>query len=486
MLRRFLRALGGFIIITVLLLVVFAGKVTWDITRHKNVLSEDHLAAKQDYLSQLSTLPKITQGDAPNVVVILFDDMGLGDIGIYGNELIKTPNLDAAAQRGLMMTNGFSAAPYCTPSRAGLLTGRFAGRMNLNQVTFPHNSPADLFMRSVGTGTAMPQDEITIAEILRARGYRTHMVGKWHLGDGMNAQPLDFGFESFFGVLFSNDMTPFNLYSNREIVRPHPIDQSTLTAEYTRSATDFIDASKNKPFFLYFAHSFPHIPLYADKTHAGQSDGGLYGDVIEDLDRSVGAVMAALDDAGVADNTLIFITSDNGPWYQGSTGNSRGRKNETFDGGMRVPFMVIWPDGIKPAVTDRIVMGTDFLPTMLAVTGTPLPQDRKLDGASLTPMFEDHLVQVHEALLLEKAGKLEAIRTQTHKLRDDLPIYGGNLIAGNLAIAPKRGVMLFNLTRDPGEFYDVTDANPELRASLEAQLRSAQEEWENNKRGWRN
>lgn len=486
MFKGLLRAIGGFLLVSLLAIIVIVGKWTWDITRHQNILSEEHLAAKQDYLSQISTLPKIQAGTAPNVVVILFDDLGYGDIGIYGNQLIDTPHIDAAARSGLMMTNGFSSAPYCTPARAGLLTGRLAGRMNLNQVTFPRNTPTEWFMKLRGTGTALPRDEITMAEILQARGYRTHMVGKWHLGDGYNAVPLDFGFESYFGVLFSNDMAPFNLYKNRDIVRPHPFDQSSLTPEYTKSATDFIAANADKPFFLYFAHTFPHIPLYADPEFAGQSDGGLYGDVIEDLDRSVGAVVKALNDAGIADNTLIVITSDNGPWYQGSPGNSRGRKNETFEGGMRVPFIMIWPGEIAPGTSDQMVMGTDVMPTILSLTGTPAPNDRHLDGREMSPLFKDANATIHTRLLLEKGGAIEAIRTPTHKLRDDLPIYGGNNIAPYLSLVPNRGVMLFDLIRDPGEYYDVSDANPALRRQLEAELRAAQAEWDVNKRGWRN
>lgn len=484
--KHLLRDIWGFVLITVILISLGFGYLAWRIVNHENILSESHVAQKQAYLEEIATLPQLTPDQVPNLVVILFDDMGYGDIGAYGSRLIKTPHLDKAAASGLMMTQGFSAAPYCTPARAGLLTGRMAGRMNLNQVTFPHNSAPDWIARLSGTGTAMPQDEITIAEILRARGYRTHMIGKWHLGDAINAQPIDFGFESFFGVLFSNDMAPFHLYRNRDIVRPHPFDQSSLTRDYTNAATKFIAEQGEQPFFLYFAHSFPHIPLYADTEHKGQSAGGLYGDVIEDLDRSVGAVTAALEQAGVADNTLILITSDNGPWYQGSAGPVRGRKNETFEGGMRVPFMLIWPDKIPPMQSDQMVIGTDLFPTMLTLTDTPAPADRNLDGLDMSPLFDAPDQPIRDSLLLEKAGVLEAIRTSTHKFRDDRPIWGGTSLPNGLAIAPKRGAMLFDLQNDPYESYDITDANPTLRHELETLLRAAQSDWDSNRRGWRN
>lgn len=483
--KHLLRDLWGFVLILLILVASGFGYLTWKITNHENILSEKHFAAKQDYLDQLATMPAATGQDAPNLVVILFDDMGYGDIGAYGNRLINTPNIDQAAARGMMMTNGFSSAPYCTPARAGLLTGRLAGRMNLKQVTFPHNTPLDWIARLTGTGTAMPQDEITLAEILQARGYRTHMIGKWHLGDTYDAHPLSFGFESYFGVLFSNDMQPMHLYRNREIVRPHPLDQTVLTRDYTKSATMFIAEQGNQPFFLYFAHTFPHIPLYADPAHQGQSDGGLYGDVIEDLDRSVGEVMAALEKAGTLDNTLILITSDNGPWYQGSAGPVRGRKNETLEGGMRVPLMLIWPGRIRETTSDRMVMGTDLVPTMLSLTATPAPSDRLLDGKNFSPLFNDPTATIHDALFLEKAGQLEAIRTQTHKFRDNHPLYGGTSFVLDLAHAPKRGAMLFDLERDPYEAYDTTDSNPALRQELETRLRAAQAKWDANRRGWR-
>ncbi len=483
--KHLLRDLWGFILILLILVASGFGYLTWQIANHKNILSEEHLANKQNYLDQLAALPQLSKNEAPNLVVILFDDMGYGDIGAYGNRLIKTPNIDKAAARGLMMTNGFSSAPYCTPARAGLLTGRLAGRMNLQQVTFPHNTPLDWIMRMSGTGTAMPRDEITIAEILHARGYRTHMIGKWHLGDTPDVHPLSFGFESYFGVLFSNDMQPLHLYQNREIIRPHPLDQTGLTREYTQSATKFIAEQHDTPFFLYFAHTFPHIPLYADPAHKGQSEGGLYGDVIEDLDRSVGAVMEALEAAGTLDNTLILITSDNGPWYQGSAGPVRGRKNETLEGGMRVPFMLIWPGRIPESQSDQMVMGTDLVPTMLSLTNTPAPSDRLLDGKNFAPLFADPNATIHETLLLEKAGRLEAIRTSTHKFRGDFPLYGGMSFGFDLAYSPKRGAMLFDLARDPYESYDVTDGNPALRQELEGKLRAAQAKWDANRRGWR-
>ncbi|MGB1089052.1 MAG: sulfatase-like hydrolase/transferase, partial [Alphaproteobacteria bacterium] len=337
--RFLLRAFGGFLFICLVLVAVGGGWAAWRWSQSEanDKAADDpaHLAAKHRYLTEIARdfgpggSQHIAENARPNLVVILFDDLGWGDIGAYGNKAIATPAMDGLAENGARFTHYFSPAPYCTPSRAGLLTGRLPVRTNLTQVTFPDGSLLNGVMRIAGAGLRLPRHEITLPEILGAAGYRTAMIGKWHLGAGKGAEPMDFGFERYFGVLHSNDMEPLPLYRDRRVVEEHPIDQTTLTARYTneagRAIKDF--SASGKPFFLYFAHTFPHIPLYAPAEKRGQSKAGLYGDVVEELDRSVAGVMAALTQAGVADNTIVIITSDNGPWYEGAAGPVRGRKN---------------------------------------------------------------------------------------------------------------------------------------------------------------
>lgn len=496
---RFLaRAFGGFAFVLLLLAVVAGGYVGWRWTQSeaedRAIDDPQHLAAKHSYLQTIARDfgPGGSRHDEsrarPNVVVILFDDLGWGDIGAYGNEAIATPAIDEVAANGARFTEYFAPAPYCTPSRAGLLTGRLPVRTNLTQVTFPNGSFFNGVMRVGGAGLRLPRHEITVPEVLGAAGYRTAMIGKWHLGEGRGAEPMDFGFERYFGVLHSNDMTPLPLYRGREVIEDHPIDQSILTERYTEEAADVIGdfSATGKPFFLYFAHTFPHIPLYAPSEKRGQSKAGLYGDVVEELDRSVEGVMAALTKAGVADNTIVIITSDNGPWYEGAAGPVRGRKNETLEGGQRVPFILHWPARIAAGqVVEGLSMGTDLMPTLLTLLGLPAPDDRVLDGKDVAAHWFDGAPSPHAELWLNRAGDIQAIRTPTHKLRDKAPVYGGSTVAGPLAFAPKMGPMLFNLILDPSEAYDASDHEPQLRESLEVQLRAKQNEIAENPFGWR-
>ncbi len=223
----------------------------------------------------------------------------------------------------------------------------------------------------------LPAEEITLADLLKAAGYATGMVGKWHLGDRSPSLPNDMGFDSYFGAHYSNDMAPFALYANRDIAVAAPVDQRYLTERYTQAATGFIEQHAQAPFFLYFAHNFPHDPLFVRKERSGTSKAGLYGDVVEELDDSVGAIVATLQRTGNLENTLIIISSDNGPWFLGDAGNQRGRKGNTFEGGMRVPFIAHWPAAIPAGRTEHaMAMGIDLLPTVLDLLQLPPPPDR--------------------------------------------------------------------------------------------------------------
>lgn len=267
-----------------------------------------------------------------NVVFILCDDLGYGDLGCYGSKL-RTPNLDRLASEGIRFTNFNSADPVCSPSRAAFLTGRYPTRVGVPNVLFPNDT------------TGLNLDEITMANMLKARGYKTMCIGKWHLGRPAQYLPTSRGFDEYLGIPYSNDMNPRVLMHNTDVIE-NETDLDSLTQKYTDKAVKFIRESKSSPFFLYMPHTFPHIPLGASARFRGKSTEGLYGDVVEEVDWSVGQVLQALKENGVENDTLVMFSSDNGPWYQGSPGKLRGRKNTTYEGGVREPFLARLPGRI--------------------------------------------------------------------------------------------------------------------------------------------
>jgi len=447
----------------------------------------------------LASLAPVDPDAAPSFVVILFDDLGWGDLSIQGNRLIRTPRIDAIAAAGLRMEQFYSAAPVCTPSRAALLSGRYPVRSRTHlSVFFAEGSPLALLRRMLGQANELPRDEILVPEALRAAGYATGMIGKWHLGGVAGHRPLDFGFDSFFGVLWSNDMQPLHLYRGDEIetrdetprqpfgafrheddAEPRGVDQRRLTRRYTEEAIAFLEANRERPFFLYLAHTFPHVPHFADPETAGRSAGGVYGDVVEDLDRSTGAVIDALDRLGLSERTLVVITSDNGAAQRGSAGPLRGRKSEVWEGGQRVPLIVRRP-GRVPAgrVSQAMAMNFDLFPTLLAQAGLPLPGDRVIDGRDLGPLWagdapagaspHDHLFYF-STLSGVPAGVRDARFKYLRSSGDpgrDRPI-------------------LTDLLRDH-EAHDVSGRHPEAAEALASALDAFSAELETNPRGWRN
>lgn len=347
-------------------------------------------------------------GRPPNFIVILFDDLGYGDLSSYGNRLIETPRIDTLAASGLRMTDFYSTAPVCTPSRAALLTGRYPFRSGTDPlVFFPDDSLLGTIRLFFGLPNEVARDEIFLPEALRSAGYATGMIGKWHLGEAEGHRPIDLGFDHWYGVYWSNDMQPLHVYRGDQIElrnetemdalhsfrdeedpRPHRgVDQSEITERYTHEAIAFIEQSQAagpKPFFLYLAHTAPHVPHFPNARFAGQSRGGVYGDVVEDLDRSTGQIVDALGRLGLSENTLVLVTSDNGADYSGSVGGLRGRKTENYEGGQRVPMIAAWPGHIAPATSGELGMQTDLLPTLLSLAGVPLPSDRVIDGRDLS------------------------------------------------------------------------------------------------------
>jgi arylsulfatase len=395
----------------------------------------------------------------PNIVFILCDDLGYGDLGVYGSK-IRTPHFDRLASEGVRFTNFCSADPVCSPSRAALLTGRYPTRVGVPRVLFPEDTDG------------LNLDETTLASVLKARGYRTMCIGKWHLGRPQAYLPTNRGFDEYFGIPYSNDMTPRVLMHNTDVVE-QTADLSTLTARYTEQARKFIAQSKGSPFFLYMPHTFPHIPLEASARFRGKSAEGLYGDVVEEIDWSVGQVAEALKQYGLEQNTLVMCTSDNGPWYQGSPGKLRGRKATTYEGGVREPFIARWSGRIpKARVCDGLASMMDVFPTVARLCGAALPS-KPLDGIDIWPMLHGDRQSIERApLLYFDNWDLQCARWMNWKLhiaRHNTAAYAPAPPGGRVSLLlPKPE--LYNLAGDPDESYDVAAENPQVVARIEARI----------------
>jgi arylsulfatase A-like enzyme len=412
----------------------------------------------------------------PNFIIILADDQGYGDLGSYGHPTIRTPNLDRLAAEGQRWTN-FYAAHVCTPSRAQLLTGRLAVRTGLSSgVLFPDS-----------TGGLQPE-EITVAEVLKARGYTTGIVGKWHLGVRPQYLPTAQGFDSYFGIPYSNDMDqtgqgltaderfrrymdPKIEYFNVPIMRDsaiieRPARQDTLTQRYTDEAIAFIKAHRNGPFFLYLAHNMPHMPVFRSKPFEARSQRGRYGDAVEEIDANVGRIVAALRELKLDRDTLVLYMSDNGPWapYReqgGSAGPLRGAKGSTWEGGMRVPAIFWWPGTIASGVMTGIGSELDVLQTFAALAGAKPPADRVLDGYDLSGTLRGSSRSPRDTLFYYGSSGLAAVRRGAYKAH-----FTTTPGPGEPARASDAGPLLYNLDEDPSEKFDLAPAKPDVVAEL--------------------
>ena len=415
----------------------------------------------------------------PSFIVINIDDLGYADIGPFGSKLNRTPSLDRMAKEGRKLTS-FYAAPVCSPSRASLMTGCYPKRaLPIPHVLFPGND--------VGLAPA----EVTVAEVLKAAGYATAIVGKWHLGDQPEFLPLRQGFDEWFGLPYSNDMgpaedgvksdlgkplpqgkgkgqPPLPLMRNGTVVkRVLPDDQQSLVESYTKEAVEFIGRNKARPFFLYLAHNAVHFPIYPGKQWAGKSPHGIFSDWVEEMDWSVGRVLDAVREQGLAERTLVIFTSDNGGTPRSVNTPLRGHKGSTWEGGIRVPMIAWWPGKIPAGTESDAIAGMfDVLPTFTALAGGKLPSDRKLDGANIWPILAgERLAQpVHETFYCYRGLRLEAVRHGDWKLQ--LP--GGPEAGGAKKAAPQPATArLYNLKTDLGEATDVAAAHPEIVAKLQ-------------------
>lgn len=410
----------------------------------------------------------------PNVIIFFTDDQGYQDVGVFGSPLIKTPNLDKMAADGIRFTDFYSASPVCSPSRAALLTGAYPPRVQVPVVLWPRSK------------SGLPSEEVTIAEMLKEKGYATACIGKWHLGDQERFLPTSQGFDSYLGIPYSNDMSVnpnfkvsdaavfregmtldslrhakpkkflVPLLRDEEVIE-YPVNQSLLTQKYTEEAISFMTKNKENPFFLYIPHTMPHIPLYVSEPFQGKSKRGLYGDVIEELDWSIGEVLKTLESLGLAENTLVIFTSDNGPWNlkNGQGGSAlplRGHKFSTYEGGMRVPMIAQWKGKIPAgSVCDQVASTIDLLPTIAALTGAELPEE-KIDGKDIWPLL---------------AGK----RKNSPHRKSGYYYYVGKTAEavrkGKWKLRRRKGVVeLYNLEKDIAETTNLAEAFPKRARKL--------------------
>ena len=405
----------------------------------------------------------------PNVIIILADDMGFGDVGANGAKSIATPALDALAKRGANFTQFYASANVCSPSRAGLMTGRYPIRSGLAYGVIEAKDTRGI-----------PASEQTLGELAQSAGYATKFIGKWHLGLFPDYAPMKHGFDQFLGVPHSNDMPDFALYEEDEVVE-REVDQSKLTERYTQAATEFIDANSGGPFLLFVSHTMPHIPLYPSAGFVGKSNAGTYGDVVEEIDASTGRIVETLKRNGLFENTIIIFTSDNGPFFEGGTSGLKGGKGSTWEGAYRVPLLISWPAGFAPAGdVDAISMNTDILPTVAAAIGTE-PSAKILDGANLLPILRKEAESAHDYLLYFNNEEVVGIRDQQWKYLTHT-YYRRSIGAfekfDQLDGFSRSYDLLFQAKAAGGEAYSMADRQPEVLSRMKAQLAKARAEME--------
>ena len=416
---------------------------------------------------------------SPNIIFVLTDDLGFNDLSSYGSTIIHTPNLDKLASEGALLNSYYSPQAVCSASRASILTGSYPNRIGFSGALGPNSKKG------------INPNELLISEMLKDKGYKTAVYGKWHLGDNKKFLPTRHGFDDFYGILYSNDMWPFHaeypdsypdlmLYDKETPIKVLE-DQSNLTKDLTTKSVEFIEKNKNNPFFLYLAHPQPHVPLFASSDFKGKSENGLYTDVIQEIDHSVGAIMKALKENDLEDNTIVVFTSDNGPWlsygeHAGSTGIYKEGKGTTWEGGQRVPCIVWYPNEIKPnTVISAPLMGIDWLPTFASVTNSKLSEN-KIDGKNIWEVLINKTDKSpHEALFFYyHVNSLHAVRYGDWKMYFPHRYRTLNGRKGRNDGSPIKyqyvnleKMELYNLVEDPSETKNIFDQHPEIAKKIE-------------------
>ncbi len=415
----------------------------------------------------------------PNIVVILCDDMGYGDLGCFGAKGWQTPHIDSIAKNGVKLTDFYVAQPVCSASRAALITGCYPNRIGIHGALFPHHE------------VGLNPSETTLAELCKSSGYATAMYGKWHLGYQKKFLPVNHGFDDYLGLPYSNDMWPHgpvhfsNAYPELPLIEDDEIvlrlrDQTDVTTWITERSVNFIEQHAKSPFFLYLAHPQPHVPLYISKKHRGTSAQGMYGDVMHEIDWSTGRILEALEKSGLTNDTLVIFTSDNGPWmvygnHAGGVGPLRGTKGTCWDGGVRVPCVIQWPAKLKAgSIVSTPLMTIDLLPTIAKLIGAELPV-KKIDGRDAWPVLSGAQSEpIHEAYFFYYGkNELQAMRMGKwklqfpHRWRDELVAPGKDGHPGKYG-SGTTGLALYDLSIDPGESKDLAASHPEVIAKMKS------------------
>lgn len=408
-----------------------------------------------------------SEDEAPNIVLVLADDLGYGDVGAYGADLIRTPNIDTLASQGGRLTQFYTSGNVCTPSRAGLLTGRYPIRTGLADRTL-----------SIGDKRGLKQEEITLAEELKRLGYATALIGKWHLGDRPEYHPQKHGFDKFFGTIYSNDEPEQALLDGTERVED-PINPQMLALRFVQESVAFIKNNSNRRFFLFLSTTSPHKPLIPSPDFAGKSRAGAYGDVVEELDWGVGEIMDTLKSYGLEDNTLVIVTSDNGPFPEGSTGGLRGNKGTGWEGGYRVPFIASWPRAIKPGrVSSAMSMNIDIMPTLIGIAGGNSSRTGNFDGKDIVSLLNGDNRSPHDVLYFFNNERIAALRTQRWRLMlSDYPPWRD---AQPIRFEGKKNLytLLHDMALAPDQQYDLSANYPQQKRQLESYLRMGRESLE--------
>jgi len=401
----------------------------------------------------------------PNIILVNCDDLGWGDLGCTGHPTHKTPHLDRLAAEGMRFTDFYMASPVCSPSRGAMMTGCYPSRIGFDQFDGRH-------VLFPGDAVGLNPDETTFAKLLQQKGYATQIIGKWHCGDQPEFLPTNHGFDHYYGIPFSNDMGrqvsrvgghPLPLMRDERVIEEQP-DQATITSRYIEEAVQFMRGNQDRPFLLYFAHMYVHLPLFVQERFATESENGKYGAAVACIDWAMGVLLHELKALGIDENTLVLFTSDNGSRadFGPSNGFLRGKKATCWEGGQRVPLLARWPGKIPPGtVCTELATSMDFLPTFARLAGTEPPADRKIDGKDILPLLEGEAdaKSPHETFFFYRTTHLEAVRHGAWKL---------HLGRHNRTGEGKAVLELYNLQADPGETRNVADEHPEVVARLQS------------------